>query len=282
MLSIKSEKLIYDYKYYETENKIGSLRAVDGVDLMIEEGSFVAILGHNGSGKSTIAKTLNALITPTEGELKIYGYDAKDKKNIWNIRSNVGMVFQNPDNQIVSAIVEDDVAFGLENLGVESNEIRKRVDDALQWTGLTNFKENDPSNLSGGQKQRVAIAGILAMKPKCIILDEPTAMLDPIGRRDIINAVLKLNKDENITIVLITHFMEEAVLADKVYVMEDGKIIMEDNPRNIFKQVDKMKNIGLDVPEVTELAYILNKNGLSIKPDVLTIDEMVGELCQLR
>ncbi len=276
---IISENLRYSYP----PDSEGNIKvAVDGVNMTINKGEFVVVLGHNGSGKSTFAKHINALLAPTEGKVIVAGYDTSVEENIWEVRSKAGMVFQNPDNQIVATIVEEDVAFGPENLGVEPKEIRKRVDEALERVNMTEYKKHGPHLLSGGQKQRVAIAGILAMMPECIILDEPTAMLDPSGRKEVIETILDLNKNHGITIVFITHFMEEAVQADRIYVMDEGKVIVEGNPRQVFKNVDVMKNLGLDVPQMTELAYELNKSGVNIKPDILTIDEMVNELCQLK
>lgn len=256
--------------------------AIDGVDITINKGEFVVILGHNGSGKSTFAKHINALLLPTEGKLYVAGYDTTDEENTWNIRNKAGMVFQNPDNQIVATIVEEDVAFGPENLGVEPTEIRKRVDEALRKVNMSKYKMHGPHLLSGGQKQRVAIAGILAMMPECIVLDEPTAMLDPSGRKEVIKTITELNKNYGITIVLITHYMEEAVEADRIYVMDSGKVVLEGTPRDVFKKVEVMKDLGLDVPQMTELAYELNKSGVNINDDILTIDEMVNVLCQLK
>lgn len=256
--------------------------AIDGVDITINKGEFVVVLGHNGSGKSTFAKHINGLLVPTEGKVIVAGYDTSIDENIWEVRSKAGMVFQNPDNQIVATIVEEDVAFGPENLGVEPHEIRKRVDDALERVNMSEYKKHGPHLLSGGQKQRVAIAGILAMMPECIILDEPTAMLDPSGRKEVVETILDLNKNHGITIVFITHFMEEAVKADRIYVMDEGKVIVNGTPREVFKNVEIMKNLGLDVPQMTELAYELSKSGVNIKTDILTIDEMVNELCQLK
>ncbi|MDR4022498.1 MAG: energy-coupling factor transporter ATPase, partial [Eubacteriales bacterium] len=252
------------------------------INIDIEKGSFVAVLGHNGSGKSTFAKHLNALVTPSEGTIFVDGMDTKNDELVWKIRQNTGMVFQNPDNQLVATIVEEDVAFGPENLGIEPSEIRKRVDESLKMVGMDGFQKDTPSKLSGGQKQRIAIAGILAMKPQCIVLDEPTAMLDPQGRQDVMETIHKLNKENGITIILITHYMDEAVSADKVYVIDDGKMVMQGTPREIFSQVDKMKYYGLDVPQVTETAYNLRKMGIDIPQDILTVDEMVGAICRLK
>jgi energy-coupling factor transport system ATP-binding protein len=276
---IISENLKYTYP----PDSEGNIKlAIDGVNITINKGEFVVVLGHNGSGKSTFAKHINALLVPTEGKIIVSGYDTSEEENIWNVRSKAGMVFQNPDNQIVATIVEEDVAFGPENLGIEPKEIRRRVDESLKRVNMYDYKKHGPHLLSGGQKQRVAIAGILAMMPECIVLDEPTAMLDPSGRKEVINTIMDLNKNNGITIVYITHFMEEAVAADKIYVMDSGKVIVEGKPREVFQNVEIMKNLGLDVPQMTELAYELNKSGVNIKSDILTIDEMVRELCQLK
>jgi len=268
------------YKYSNQEGK--DYFALKNINIEIKEGEFVAILGHNGSGKSTFAKHLNALLLPLEGTVYIDGMDTREEKYLWNIRQTAGMVFQNPDNQIVATIVEEDVAFGPENLGLEPNIIRKRVDEALLTVDMFEYRKHSPHLLSGGQKQRVAIAGILAMKPRCIILDEPTAMLDPSGRKEVIETIIKLNKEENITIVLITHFMDEAVNADRIYVMEEGHVVMEGTPKEIFSKVDEIKKLGLDVPQVTELAHMLIDEGIDLPKDVLTVDEMVVELCRLK
>ncbi|NLM44302.1 MAG: energy-coupling factor transporter ATPase [Clostridiales bacterium] len=268
------------YKYSNQEGK--DYFALKNINIEIKEGEFVAILGHNGSGKSTFAKHLNALLLPLEGTVYIDGMDTREEKYLWNIRQTAGMVFQNPDNQIVATIVEEDVAFGPENLGLEPNIIRKRVDEALLTVDMFEYRKHSPHLLSGGQKQRVAIAGILAMKPRCIILDEPTAMLDPSGRKEVIETIIKLNKEENITIVLITHFMDEAVNADRIYIMEEGHVVMEGTPKEIFSKVDEIKKLGLDVPQVTELAHMLIDEGIDLPKDVLTVDEMVVELCRLK
>ena len=256
--------------------------AIDGLELSVNKGEFLVVLGRNGSGKSTLAKHFNALLVPTEGNVFIKGMDTKDESLTWDIRHNAGMVFQNPDNQIVANIVEDDVAFGPENMGVESKEIRNRVDKALKTVEMYDYRKFAPHLLSGGQKQRVAIAGILAMRPSIIVFDEPTAMLDPIGRKEVIKTIIDLNKNYNITIVLITHNMEEAVEADRIVVMDEGRIKLSGTPREIFSNVSKMKEMGLDVPQVTELSYELNKSGFNIKNDILTINEMVEELCRLK
>ncbi|WP_277218218.1 energy-coupling factor transporter ATPase [Peptoniphilus vaginalis] len=273
MISIKNLSFKYDY---EDENAIQILK---DINLEIKEGEFVALLGHNGSGKSTLAKLINGLLLPGQGDVLVDGMNTKNEEEIWDIRRTAGMVFQNPDNQLVATIVEDEVAFGPENMGVEASEIRRRVDRALEDVGMADYKKNAPHLLSGGQKQRVAIAGILAMSPKYIILDEPTAMLDPSGRREVMDTLVKLNKEEGKTIILITHYMEEAAVSDRVVVMEDGNIVLRGTPREVFSQVDKIKGLGLDVPQVTELAYELKKDGLDISTEVLNIEEMVKEIC---
>lgn len=264
------------FEYISEDEKF---KAINNLDLNIEEGEFVAIIGHNGCGKSTLSKNLNAILTPTNGDIFIDGFNTKD--NVWEIRQRAGMVFQNPDNQIVATIVEEDVAFGPENLGIESNEIRKRVDEALKSVRMYEFKDKQPHLLSGGQKQRVAIAGVIAMKPKCIIFDEATAMLDPSGRNEVMKTIKKLNKEEKITVLHITHFMEETVEADRIVVMEKGNIILEGKPKEVFSNVDVLKNIGLDVPYMTELSNLLNEEGIDINKNILSVDEMVEELCQL-
>ena len=279
------EKMIFCkdlfFKYMNYEDKTEKI-AIDNVCMDVKEGEFLVILGQNGSGKSTIAKHMNALILPSGGKMFVDNLDTSNNSNLWDIRSKAGMVFQNPDNQLVATGVEEDVAFGPENLGVEPLEIRKRVDESLKSVGMYEYRKHAPHLLSGGQKQRIAIAGILAMMPKCIILDEPTAMLDPIGRKEVISTIKSINKNNKITIVLITHYMDEAAQADRIIVMDNGKKNMEGTPREIFSQVEKMKKIGLDVPQVTELAYELNKEGVNISTDILNIDEMVSELCQLK
>ncbi len=285
MKMVKAENVSYEYtKVVEVkgENTERKLMALENISLDIEKGDFIAVLGHNGSGKSTFAKHLNALLTPSEGTIWVDGMDTKNDELVWNIRQNTGMVFQNPDNQLVATVVEEDIAFGPENLGVEPAEIRRRVDEALQMVGMDGYQKNTPSKLSGGQKQRIAIAGILAMRPQCIVLDEPTAMLDPIGRRDVMDTIHKLNKENGITIILITHYMDEAVSADKVYVIDDGRIVMQGIPKEIFSQVEKMKAYGLDVPQVTETTYNLRKLGIDIPSDILTVEEMVGAICRLK
>ena len=267
---------------YSTGEEGSEKIAIDRLNLEVNKGEFLVILGHNGSGKSTVAKHMNALLTPTEGIVTVNGLDTSDDNNIWDIRSSAGMVFQNPDNQLVATIVEEDVAFGPENLGIPSEEIRKRVDEALAKVGMSEYKKHAPHLLSGGQKQRVAIAGILAMQPKCIIFDEPTAMLDPSGRKEVINNIKELNKKHGITVILITHYMDEAAEADRVVVMDKGKVIIEGVPRDVFSHVEAMKKIGLDVPQVTELCYELRKAGIDIDTKILNVNEMVNALCQLR
>ena len=264
---------------YITEEE--SFKAIEDLSLDIKKGEFLVIIGHNGSGKSTLSKNLNAILVPTKGNILIDNMDTRDEENLWNIRQTAGMVFQNPDNQIVATIVEEDVAFGPENLGIEPSEIRKRVDESLKSVGIYELRDKQPHLLSGGQKQRVAIAGIISMKPKCIIFDEATAMLDPSGRKEVMNTIKRLNKEENISVIHITHFMEEAVDADRVIVMEKGRKVLEGTPKQVFSKIDKLKEIGLDVPYMTELSKELNKEGLDIDSDILTVDEMVMKLCQL-
>ena len=269
------------FKYTAGENQEEKI-AINDVNLQIKEGEFIAILGHNGSGKSTMAKHMNALLIPTEGKMLVNKMDTSDMNNLWNIRETAGMVFQNPDNQLVATIVEEDVAFGPENLGVPPEEIRKRVDDALEKVGMSEYKRHVPHLLSGGQKQRIAIAGILAMQPKCIIFDEPTAMLDPSGRKEVMNNIKELNKKHGITVILITHYMDEAAEADRVVVMDKGKVIIEGIPRDVLSEVETMKKIGLDVPQVTEICYELQKAGVNIDTKILNVNEMVSALCQLK
>ncbi len=283
MEMIKANNLVFEYLTHNEKGEVeGVHRAIKDVSLEVKQGDFISILGHNGSGKSTLAKHFNALLRPKEGTLLVKGYDTSDTSLVWDVRQSAGMVFQNPDNQIIATIVEEDVAFGPENLGVNPETIRDRVDNALESVEMTEYANHSPYKLSGGQKQRIAIAGVLAMKPDCIILDEPTAMLDPSGRLEVLETVTRLNEEEGITIILITHFMEEAVMSDKVYVMEDGEIALSGVPREVFGKVEEMKALGLDVPEVTELAYELREAGVSIDTTVLTIDEMVDRLCQLK
>lgn len=258
-----------------------TLKAIDKFSLDVKKGEFVAIIGHNGSGKSTLSKNLNAILLPSEGEILIDGLDTRQENKLWDIRQTAGMVFQNPDNQIVATVVEEDVAFGPENLGVEPKEIKKRVEESLKSVGMYELRDRQPHLLSGGQKQRVAIAGIIAMKPKCIIFDEATAMLDPSGRKEVMKTIKRLNKEENITTLHITHFMEEAVEADRVIVMEKGKKLLEGTPREVFSNIKMLRKIGLDVPYMTELSSLLREDGLDISSDILTVDEMVMKLCQL-
>lgn len=274
---IEINQVEYGYQSNETE-----VLALKDLTLEIKQGEFVVIIGHNGSGKSTLAKHMNALLFPTKGDVLVKGMNTKDEALIWDIRQTAGMVFQNPDNQLVATIVEEDVAFGPENLGVPPGEIIERVESSLKSVDMLEFRHKAPHLLSGGQKQRIAIAGVIAMRPKCIIFDEPTAMLDPSGRREVMNTIKRLNREEKITIVHITHFMEEAVDADRVIVMEAGKILLEGTPREVFPKVSELKALGLDVPQVTELAYQLNQAGLAVPEDTLTVDEMVEYLCQLK
>ena len=276
---IKCNDVSFKYRVHEGEEE---RYAVNGVSFEVKKGEFLVVLGHNGSGKSTIAKHMNALLVPSEGAVIVDSLDTSDPNNLWKIRAKAGMVFQNPDNQLVATIVEEDVAFGPENLGVPPEEIRKRVDESLKKVGMYEYRRHAPHLLSGGQKQRIAIAGILAMKPECIIFDEPTARLDPSGRREVLNNIKEINEKYGITIVLITHYMDEAAEADRVLVMDDGKIILEGNPREVFSNVKQMKEIGLDVPQVTELCYELKNNGIDIDTNILNVDEMVNALCQLK
>lgn len=278
---IKAAKLAYDYLRYGEEGEEPEVnRAIDGVDLNIEEGQFIAILGHNGSGKSTLAKHINGLLVPTEGTLWVDQMDTASDEDIWNVRQKAGMVFQNPDNQIIGTVVEEDVGFGPENLGVPTEDIWKRVEESLKAVGMTAYRHHSPNKLSGGQKQRVAIAGVMAMHPKCIVLDEPTAMLDPNGRKEVLKAVRELNQKEGVTVILITHYMEEVVFADDVYVMDSGKVVLHGDPKHIFSQVDQLKKYRLDVPQVTLLAYELKQAGLRIPEGILTIEELVDALQQ--
>ena len=276
---IKASKLIYEYiKRDEEGNPEGVNRAVDQVDIDIQPGQFVAILGHNGSGKSTLAKHMNALLLPTEGTIWVGEKDTSLDENLWDVRRTAGMVFQNPDNQIIGTVVEEDVGFGPENLAVPTEEIWRRVDRSLEAVGMTAYRYHSPNKLSGGQKQRVAIAGIMAMKPRCIVLDEPTAMLDPNGRKEVIRTVRELNRAEGITVILITHYMEEVIEADRVYVMEGGRVVMEGTPREVFAHTEELKHYRLDVPQVTELAWELKKAGLPLTEGILTIDDFVDEI----
>lgn len=275
---IEVNNIQFGYSNHENEEAM----ALKDVTVTISQGEFVVIIGHNGSGKSTLAKHMNALLLPSKGDVLVRGLNTKNDENTWNIRQSAGMVFQNPDNQIVATIVEEDVAFGPENLGVPPVEIRRRVEEALNIVDMMEYREKAPHLLSGGQKQRIAIAGVIAMRPKCIIFDEPTAMLDPSGRREVMSTIKKLNKDEKITIVHITHFMEEAVDADRVIVMENGEIVIEGKPKDVFSKVETLKGLGLDVPQITDLANELIKEGIDLPQDILTVDEMVMRLCQLK
>ena len=271
---IKTENLIFDYSVFdENGDEVGKNRVLENVTLQVEEGSFVAVLGHNGSGKSTLAKHFNGILIPTEGKVLIDGINSSDESRIYDIRQTVGMVFQNPDNQIVATIVEEDVAFALENLGVSPSEIRQRVDDALKTVDMYKYREHAPHQLSGGQKQRVAVAGIIAMRPRCIVMDEPTAMLDPKGRKEIMATIKKLNKEHGITVILITHYMEEAAQADRVVVIDKGKILLDNVPKKIFSEVELLKSVGLDVPQATELMFELKKCGVEAPEDIIDIDE---------
>jgi energy-coupling factor transport system ATP-binding protein len=279
---IETKNLTFEYiRRDEDGNVEGITTAVDDVSLDLVQGKFVAILGHNGSGKSTLAKHFNALVSPTEGTVIVDGMDTRDDEKTLEIRQMAGMVFQNPDNQIIGTLVDEEVGFGPENIGVPTEEIWERVEKSLKAVGMYKFKDASPNKLSGGQKQRVAIAGIVAMKPKCIILDEPTAMLDPLGRRDVINVLHELNRREGVTIILITHYMEEVIDADSVFVMDNGKLIMQGTPRQIFSQTEKLKSLRLDVPQVTELAYELKQSGVPLPDGILTKEELVGELKML-
>ena len=285
MKMVKAKDLTYEYvRVLETDHgtKEEKVAALKNVNIEINKGDFVAVLGHNGSGKSTFAKHINALVQPTGGTIWVDDMDTKNDELVWEIRQTAGMVFQNPDNQLVATVVEEDIAFGPENMGVEPKEIRKRVDEALATVRMSEYATHTPSKLSGGQKQRIAIAGVLAMKPKCIVLDEPTAMLDPVGRRDVMETIERLNREEGITMILITHYMDEAVRADKVFVIDDGDLVMQGTPKEIFSQVETLQKYGLDVPQVTEVAYLLRKEGVDLPADILTIEEMVGAICQLK
>lgn len=280
---VKTDKLVFEYEKRDEEgNVIGMHRAVDEVDLDVKEGQFIAILGHNGSGKSTLAKHINAILVPTGGTMWVDGKDTKKPEELWNVRQSAGMVFQNPDNQIIGTMVEEDVGFGPENLGVPTDEIWERVEDSLKAVGMIEYRHHSPNKLSGGQKQRVAIAGVVAMEPKCIVLDEPTAMLDPVGRKEVLKTVQKLRKKKNVTVILITHYMEEVIDADKIYVMDHGHVVMEGTPREIFAQVDRLKEYRLDVPQVTILADKLRKMGLDIPEGILRKEELVEAVCRLK
>lgn len=279
MAIIETKDLVFEYIRRDEEGNVeGITRAVDDVSLSVKQGDFVAVLGHNGSGKSTLAKHINAILYPTEGTVWVDGMNTSDENKLWDIRQEAGMVFQNPDNQIIGQVVEEDVGFGPENLGVPTKEIWERVEESLKAVGMYEFRKHSPNKLSGGQKQRVSIAGVIAMHPKCIVLDEPTAMLDPNGRKEVIRAVRALNDVEGITIILITHYMEEIIHANKVFVMDSGKVVMEGTPREIFSQVEKLKSLRLDVPQVTLLAHELRKSGLDVPEGILTTDELIKAL----
>ena len=283
MSIIKAKNLVHEYIRRDEEGNVeGITTAVDNVTLDIAPGQFIAILGHNGSGKSTLAKHINAILNPTEGTLWVDGMDTSDESRVWDIRQTAGMVFQNPDNQIIGQVVEEDVGFGPENMGIPTKEIWERVEESLRAVGMYEFRKHSPNKLSGGQKQRVSIAGVLAMHPKCIVLDEPTAMLDPSGRKEVIRAIRGLNQVEEVTVVLITHYMEEIVHADKVFVMDNGKIAMEGTPREIFAQVEKLKELRLDVPQVTLLAYELQKKGIDLPDGILTTKEFAEALMAVK
>lgn len=280
---VKAKNITFEYiRRDEDGNVEGITKAVDNVSIDIKQGDFVAVLGHNGSGKSTFAKHLNALVMPTEGTVWVDGMDTREEENTLKVRQTAGMVFQNPDNQIVGTLVDEEVGFGPENIGVPTEEIWERVEKSLKAVGMYAFRNQSPNKLSGGQKQRIAIAGIVAMKPKCIVLDEPTAMLDPLGRKDVLNVLHELNRQENVTVILITHYMEEVIDIDKLYVMDDGKLVMSGTPREIFSQVEKLKELRLDVPHVTELAYELQKEGVPLKNGILTSEEFTEELIRVR
>lgn len=276
---IKTKNVVFEYIRRDEEGNVeGITKAVDDVSLDIKQGQFIAILGHNGSGKSTLAKHMNAILNPTEGTVWVDGMDTNEEDKVWDIRQTAGMVFQNPDNQIIGQVVEEDVGFGPENMGIPTKEIWERVEESLRAVGMYQFRKHSPNKLSGGQKQRVSIAGVLAMHPKCIVLDEPTAMLDPSGRKEVIRAIRGLNQVEGVTVILITHYMEEIIHADKVFVMDQGRIAMEGTPREIFSQVEKLKELRLDVPQVTMLAYELKKQGISLPDGILTTQELIEAL----
>lgn len=280
---IKASKLVFDYLRMDDEGNVESKsRAIDDVDLDVREGDFVAILGHNGSGKSTLAKHINAILLPTEGTLYVDGKDTRDASKLWEIRQTAGMVFQNPDNQIIGTIVDEDVGFGPENMGVPQEEIWERVEHSLKAVGMWEYRSHSPNKLSGGQKQRVAIAGVVAMRPKCIVLDEPTAMLDPNGRKEVVRTVQELNRQEHVTVLLITHYMEEVIEADKVIVMDQGKVVMQGTPREVFSRVEELKKYRLDVPQATLAAHELQKAGLPLPDGILSNEELAAELDKLR
>lgn len=280
MSIVKTKGLVHEFIRRDEEDNVESITtALDHVDLRVEPGEFIAILGHNGSGKSTLAKHINALLTASEGTIWVDGMDVSEEENVIPVRKSAGMVFQNPDNQIIASVVEEDVAFGPENIGVPTDEIWARVEKSLKNVGMTKYRTHSPNKLSGGQKQRVAIAGVMAMEPKCIVFDEPTAMLDPNGRKEVLKAAHELNREKGVTVILITHYMEEVVDADYVYVMEDGKIIMDGKPREIFSRVEELKKHRLDVPQMTLLAHELRKSGLPIPKGILTREELVEAIC---
>jgi ABC-type cobalt transport system, ATPase component len=279
---IETKDLVFEYEVRDEDGKvIETKRAIDKVDLEIEEGQFIAILGHNGSGKSTLAKHMNAILVPNEGTMWVDGKDTKQEENVWDIRQSAGMVFQNPDNQIIGTVVEEDVGFGPENLGVETQKIWERVEESLRAVGMLAYRKHSPNKLSGGQKQRVAIAGVVAMRPKCIVLDEPTAMLDPNGRNEVLEVIEELRRNEKVTVIFITHYMEEVIHADRVFIMDTGKIVLNGTPREIFSQVDVLQKYRLDVPQVTQIADKLRKQGMPLKAGILKVEELVEEICQL-
>lgn len=279
---VQTDNLVFEYEKRDEEGNVtGTYRAIDEVNIDVKEGQFIAILGHNGSGKSTLAKHINAILVPTDGTMWVDGKDTKDPEKLWDVRQSAGMVFQNPDNQIIGTVVEEDVGFGPENLGVPTDEIWQRVEESLKAVGMIEYRHRSPNKLSGGQKQRVAIAGVVAMEPKCIVLDEPTAMLDPVGRKEVLRTVQKLREEKKVTVILITHYMEEVIDADKIYVMDHGHVVMEGTPKEIFSQVDRLKEYRLDVPQVTILADELQKRGLAIPKGILRKEELVEALCQL-
>ena len=283
MEMIQTEKLVYEYEKRDEEgNVIGTSRAIDEVDIEAKEGQFIAVLGHNGSGKSTLAKHLNAILVPTEGSVWVNGKNTSNPEELWDVRQSAGMVFQNPDNQIIGTVVEEDVGFGPENLGVPTDEIWQRVEESLKAVGMIEYRHHSPNKLSGGQKQRVAIAGVVAMEPKCIVMDEPTAMLDPVGRKEVLKTVHKLRKQKNVTVILITHYMEEVVDADKIFVMDHGKVVMEGTPKEIFSRVDELKSYRLDVPQVTILTDELRKRGLDIPKGILRKEKLVEAITHLQ
>lgn len=283
MKIIRFEDVSYEYIRLDEEQRVSQrYEALKGINISVNKGEFVAVLGHNGSGKSTLAKLMNALLKPRDGRVIINGYDTGNDANIYKVRKAAGMVFQNPDNQIIASIVGEDVAFGPENMGVEPKVIRERVESSLKSVGMFNYIDSSSHNLSGGQKQKIAIAGVLAMEPEIIILDEPTAMLDPIGRKDVMKTIKRLNKEKNITVILITHFMDEAVSANRVIVMEDGCVVMDDTPSSIFSQVERIRSLSLDVPQIAELNFMLRNSGFSLPDGILTIKEMTDALCQLK